>query len=126
MNSKSFEVLDIMGNLISHYEVESLTSLSRLVDGYLLCVSQDFFVDISTIPSSEIHVPEEGRIIMVQSEEDKNLLLTLEPFRCYMRMPDMTSTVMMINPYHSVRWLKKYIKGKKNISTDIRLIVNSE
>ena len=37
----------------------------------------------------------------------------------------MSATIININPYHSVRYLKKLVKTTNNIPHDIRLVVNS-
>ena len=37
----------------------------------------------------------------------------------------MSATIIKINPYHSVRYLKKLVKITNNIPHDIRLVVNS-
>ena len=115
----------MLGNFISHYEVEDIASLSRLLDGNLLAISENKLIDVVNYPPSSKMALDENRIIFIKREEDKNLLLNLEPIRCYLRMPDMTSTVINVNPYQSVRWLKFFIGENKNISPDVRLITSS-
>lgn len=91
-----------------HYEVEDLTGLTKLLEGYKFLIGENSLIQITDEPPTE--TPLENRIVVTKDDEERNLLASLEAMRCYIRMPDMTSTVMNVNPYCSVRWLKKYIQ----------------
>ena len=55
MKSRSIEVLNVSGNLVSHYEVEDLVSLTRLIDGFLLAISGESLIELTDMNTSEIH-----------------------------------------------------------------------
>jgi hypothetical protein len=38
----------------------------------------------------------------------------------------MASTILYVNPYHTVKWLKKYITQAQDLTYDLKLILNQE
>jgi hypothetical protein len=113
----------VKGNVESYCSLEDFSELSRMNDAYLFATKKERMVEIMRNDKEEL---EENRIIMGKSVEEKELLLNLDSVRVYVRFPDMTSIALNVNPYHTVKWLKQYIRTTQSLNFDMKFILNGK
>lgn len=116
------EVLDIAGTSAVCFEADSIQNLGKLYDGQLLRITSKGLVEYSENSKDQAEAEEKFRFVVAKNPEERDVLLKVEPIKCYLRDHEMNSKVVELNPYQSVRWLRNTIEKERNMS--VTLIVN--
>lgn len=124
MKENIIQLLNVAGTPTACYQLESVDNLSGLYEGQLFAIGQKGLIDYVRNVDSNSNNSEKYRFVVAKNPEEKDMLLKVEPIRCYLRDHEMNSKVIEINPYQSVRWLKNVIEQQRKCP--IKLIVNEQ